>query len=285
MCGRDTFFATWDEVRAFSEPMVTVTPKAEPVPTWNRAPTADGFVLIPADALPDGHAVDRSGGQSHFSDGEPKTADSLSPKSESDPRCLRAPGDPSNPLVAWPARWGLVPAWSKSAKGPYATHNARIETAASKPTFRNAWKHRRCLVPSSGYFEWRDEGGQKQPWFIHASDDGLLMFAGLWERWHSPDGSPLDSYTIVTKAADGPLAVLHDRRPIALPPALFGEWLTADADAAIELLLANPGVPLKWHPVARAVGRPQINEASNIDPIKLDTLPLNEVHHHPARPT
>lgn len=109
------------------------------------------------------------------------------------------------------ARWGLVPAWSKEFSSKYATHNARIETVAEKPTFRSAWKEKRsCLVPINGYYEWKQEKGQKQP-FVVTNSDSLMLLAGLWESWEGKT-----SFTILTEQAEGKLSQLHPRKPFLL---------------------------------------------------------------------
>ncbi|MCW6179594.1 SOS response-associated peptidase, partial [Klebsiella pneumoniae] len=96
-------------------------------------------------------------------------------------------------------RWGLIPAWAKDEKIGARAINARVETVADKPMFRAAFKKRRCLVPASGYYEWKGETGHKQPYFIHDPDGDLLMFAGLWEGWRPSDGAQwLQTFTIIT---------------------------------------------------------------------------------------
>lgn len=211
MCGRDTFFATWAEVRAFSTPLALATPAEDPVPAYNRAPTQTGWVL-----------VDRDDG-----------------------------------AEARPMRWGLIPFWAKDSKIAYSTINARIETASSKPAFREAWKRRRGLLPSSGYYEWKPlPAGGKQPYFIHAADGPLLMFAALWERWQGPDGE-LESYSILTQSAAGEVTAVHDRMPLILPPSLFRDWLHASPADAAAIAHAAPVPALAFHPVGKAVGNPR----------------------------
>ena len=95
-------------------------------------------------------------------------------------------------------RWGLVPSWIKEVKPGKPLINARAETAVGKPSFRNAMKRRRCLIPADGFYEWRGEPGRKQAFFIRRADDGLFAFAGLWESWMGADGSELDSACILT---------------------------------------------------------------------------------------
>src|SRR5262245_30614970 len=122
-------------------------------------------------------------------------------------------------------RWGLIPSWSKEPGGGPPMINARSETLAEKPTFRTAFRRRRCIIPADGFYEWRksDEGakGKKQPYWIHRSDGGPVGFAGLWESWRDS----IESCTIVTTAANRTLSQLHDRMPVILAPGDYAEWL------------------------------------------------------------
>jgi putative SOS response-associated peptidase YedK len=118
------------------------------------------------------------------------------------------------------ARWGLVPSWEKAFSTRYPTHNARLETAGAKPSFRSAWKHSRtCLIPVGGFYEWRKEGSIKQPYFIHKPDD-LLVFAGLWGQWNDRH-----SFTILTTKSRGNIALLHQRMPVMLNAVDAAQWL------------------------------------------------------------
>jgi putative SOS response-associated peptidase YedK len=164
-------------------------------------------------------------------------------------------------------RWGLVSHWAEDAKASFHTINARIETAASKPTFRDAWRRRRCLVPATGYYEWvTDAKGRKQPFYLSAADAPLLMFAGLWDRWTAPDGEPLLSFSIVTEAAEGPMAALHHRRPLMLQPPTFADWLQAPAEALDAVLAATQRPAMRWHAVGPAVGNPRNEGPTLIEP-------------------
>ena len=148
-------------------------------------------------------------------------------------------------------RWGLVPHWAPDTKSGVSTFNARIETAASKPTFRDPWQRRRCLVPTNGYYEWvPDAEGRKQPFYLQPADAPLLMFAALWDRWRAPDGSALLSFSIVTEAAEGPMAALHARRPVMLQPAQFADWLTSPAADLPDVLGGAPRPAMRWRAVA-----------------------------------
>jgi putative SOS response-associated peptidase YedK len=132
------------------------------------------------------------------------------------------------------ARWGLVPRWEKAFSTKYPTHNARLETASEKPSFRSAWKNSRtALVPVAGFYEWRKEGSIKQPYFIHKSED-LLVFAGLWEQWNGRV-----SFTILTTRAKGEIAKLHHRMPVMLNKNDARNWLE-NGTTNEDMLLHSP---------------------------------------------
>lgn len=156
------------------------------------------------------------------------------------------------------ARWGLVPSWAKDPAIGVRAFNARVESAAEKPMFRNAFVRRRCLLPADGYYEWRKgEGRTKQPMFIRSADGRPLAFAGLYEVWKDAEGSPLWSATILTGPARGPLASIHDRMPLVIAPDLREAWLDPELRDAgqVRSLLDLETVPA-WtaHPVGAAVG-------------------------------
>ena len=153
------------------------------------------------------------------------------------------------------ARWGLVPVWAKDVKLGYSTFNARAETVATKPTFRAAFRHRRCLVPADGFYEWQAlaESKRKQPWFIARRDRDPLAFAGLWERWISPAGDTLESCCIIVTNANALMRPIHERMPVILDPADWDAWLAPDArdPAALQALLQPyPADDLAAWPVA-----------------------------------
>jgi putative SOS response-associated peptidase YedK len=123
-------------------------------------------------------------------------------------------------------RWGLVPVWAKDLKIGYSLINARSETVAEKPAFRSAFKSRRCLIPASGFYEWKDTGEKhKQPFHLGMRDGSLFAFAGLWERWHGGDGEPVESCAILTTEANAVVRSVHDRMPVILAPTDFAPWL------------------------------------------------------------
>lgn len=160
----------------------------------------------------------------------------------------------AGPALA-PMRWGLVPAWwKKTLRELPATFNARAETVADKPMFRDAFRRRRCIVPASGYYEWTAGKAGKDPWYISASGGGVLSFAGLWDTWKDPQsGTPLRSCTIIVTAANALTATVHDRMPVLLEPDGFAAWL--DGSAGAQVLRPAAEAALRMWPVSRRVNR------------------------------
>ncbi len=161
-----------------------------------------------------------------------------------------------------PLRWGLVPHWAKEVKTGYALINARAETLATKPAFRDAFRRRRCLIPAEGFYEWQAQAGGagKQPYFVSRTDGAPMAFAGLWERWRSPQGEPLESCVIIVTAANALIQPIHDRMPVLLDPEDFGRWLdptNQDVDALKGLLRSYPPERLQAWPVSRRVNNPR----------------------------
>lgn len=169
--------------------------------------------------------------------------------------------------IARQMRWGLLPGWAKDIKVGASMINARLETVAEKPAFRSAWKSRRCLVPASGYYEWRLEDGNKQPYWIHDRGGPVLMFAGLWENWKAPTGDWLQSFTIVTCSAVDAMLELHDRTPLMLSPAVLHDWLHGSTEQAAAIALSAEVPDLEWHAVNRAVSNPRSNGPQLIEPV------------------
>lgn len=133
-------------------------------------------------------------------------------------------------------RWGLVPAWAKDLKFGARCINARAETLASTPSFRVAYRKRRCLVPVNAFFEWTGEPGHKIKWRIGLKDEPLFALAGLWEWWKDPASQQgIETYTIVTTRANDLLAPIHDRMPVVIAERDYDRWLDAD-DPATDLL-------------------------------------------------
>jgi putative SOS response-associated peptidase YedK len=162
-------------------------------------------------------------------------------------------------------RWGLVPFWADDLSIGNRLINARSETAASKPAFRDAWARRRCIVPADGFYEWRKPGageeGGKTPFWIHRADGRPLAMAGLWERWRDP-GSEEDvhSFTILTRAATPWMAPLHSRMPVLLDEPALGEWLSPGGD-----LRDGGDISLSAHEVSRLVNSPANDEPECVE--------------------
>jgi putative SOS response-associated peptidase YedK len=167
--------------------------------------------------------------------------------------CRLNPATGNRELV--PLRWGLVPAWSRDLADGVKAINARAETVADKPTFRAAFKSRRCLIPASGYYEWKREGKSKQPHFIHPRGGGVFAFAGLWELWSRGDESA-ETCSILTTTANEATRRLHERMPVILDRADFAAWLDplTPPPALHELLRPCPPERVALYSVGAAVG-------------------------------
>lgn len=168
-------------------------------------------------------------------------------------------------------QWGLVPWWSKDAKGGARLANARSEGIASKPAFREALRKRRCVVPASGFYEWQTIGRLKQPWFFQMRDESPFVFAGLWERWRSVDGVELETCSLITTTPNDVVRPLHDRMPVILRGEKIETWLdpTIADPASLEPLLAPlPDNVLKGTPVSA-----RVNSVRNDGPECLEPAP------------
>jgi putative SOS response-associated peptidase YedK len=152
-------------------------------------------------------------------------------------------------------RWGLVPHWADDPSIGARMINARAETLATKPAFRDALAARRCLVPADGFYEWRTEGMVRRPLWIHPAPRRIFCFAGLWATWRAKDGEPLRTFTIITSAANDQVAPYHDRMPVIVEPADWERWLHPEAlpVEALADILAPGRSPLAIEPVSTAV--------------------------------
>ena len=138
---------------------------------------------------------------------------------------VRANEGPGQSREARLVRWGLIPSWVKDPREFATLINARSETAAEKPSFRGAMRHKRCLVPTDGFYEWTGRPGAKQPHLIRFKSQALFAFAGLYEHWLGADGSELETMAILTTTANADMAHIHDRMPVILDPADYALWL------------------------------------------------------------
>lgn len=165
------------------------------------------------------------------------------------PRFNIAPTQPVAAVVLNPSgerildhfHWGLIPSWSKDTKMASRMINARSETAHEKPSFRAAYKRRRCIVPMSGFYEWKKlSDGSKQPVFIHPADDPLFAAAGLWEMWSSDDGTQIPSLTILTTEPNDMMSDIHNRMPVLLEKDNYEPWLDVETPLPIVQALLDP---------------------------------------------
>ncbi|MBD2209136.1 SOS response-associated peptidase [Calothrix sp. FACHB-156] len=167
-------------------------------------------------------------------------------------------------------RWGLIPSWSKDLGIGAKLINARAETVAEKPSFRSAFKHRRCLVLADGFYEWQKKQNKKQPFYFRLQDEKPFAFAGLWERWQSSSGEEIASCTILTTAANELLEPIHDRMPVILAPEDYNQWLdpqTQSYEVLEPLLHPYPAAAMTSYPVSTLVNKPQHNTPECITPI------------------
>lgn len=142
-----------------------------------------------------------------------------------------------------PMRWGFIPHWYKSATDGPLLINARAETIAEKPAFRAACRERRCLIPTSGFYEWtKDSDGKRLPWYITRADGAPLVMAGVWQGWTGPDGAQLTTAAVVTTAANDDIAAIHHRMPVTVDADQVGLWLGEAGKGAARLMSgAAPG--------------------------------------------
>jgi putative SOS response-associated peptidase YedK len=162
-------------------------------------------------------------------------------------------------------RWGLVPHWAKDPKATRQPINARSESAASTPMFRDAFARRHCLVPADAFYEWQVVDGQKRPWAIARADGAPLVFAGLWEGWRGADGTVIRSFTILTTDACPALAALHERMPVVLERDDWGLWLGERAGEAAALLRPSAAAFRTWR-VSTAVNNVRNDSAALLEP-------------------
>jgi len=146
--------------------------------------------------------------------------------------------------------WGLIPHWAKDKK--LQPINARADTVATKPMFKDSFKHRRCLIPTNGYYEWKELTSGKQPYFIKVKNAELFSFAGIWSHWDSPDET-IESCAIITTDANPDTATIHNRMPVIIKPDDYDQWLTSGGE---NLLTPYSGKIDTW-PVSTRVNSPK----------------------------
>jgi putative SOS response-associated peptidase YedK len=184
-------------------------------------------------------------------------------------------------------RWGLIPSWAKDESVGNAHINARSETLQSRNAFREAFKHRRCLIPADSFYEWQEREGKRQPFRVMLKSGEPFCFAGLWERWikppsrdnaetdldEAPPSETIESFTIITRAANAAIAPLHDRMPVIIAPNHFGWWLKDDDTRSESHKMALERAPddaLKIYPVSDLVNSPKTDDPRCIEPVRID---------------
>jgi putative SOS response-associated peptidase YedK len=165
-------------------------------------------------------------------------------------------------------RWGLIPSWAEDKKIGARLINARAETAAAKPSFRSAFRHRRCLLPADGFYEWQRRDGKKQPFYLRLRDDRPFAFAGLWETWTSPDSEVIESAALLTTEANATVRPVHDRMPVILAAADYARWLdpaVQKAEVLQPLLRPYPAEEMTAHRVSLRVNAPRNDDPKCIE--------------------
>lgn len=187
---------------------------------------------------------------------------------------------PSQPVLAIPndgrsaadfLLWGLIPSWAKDASIGNRLINARGETLGEKPAFRGSFKYKRCLIPADGFYEWKAQPGSKikVPHFVRLKTRKVFAFAGLWSEWHAPDGSPVRSCIVITTTPNELMASIHNRMPVILDTADYGEWLDPSprSPASLEhLIKAYPGAQMEAYPVSTLVNNPAVDRPDCVLP-------------------
>jgi len=178
--------------------------------------------------------------------------------------------------IASMMRWGLIPYWSKDDKGAYKMINARAESAAERPAFRDAIQRHRCLVPADGFYEWARHGTEKQPFHFGMIDDSLFAFAGIWDRWKSPAGELVESCSILTTTPNALLADIHDRMPVILRDEDYDLWLDPGyqhGDGILEMLCPFDASAMKRYPVSTRVNSVNNEDAECAAEAKSESVP------------
>lgn len=178
--------------------------------------------------------------------------------------------DPEQPRrFASRMRWGLIPSWAKDASIGYKLINARAEGIASKTSFREPLKKRRCLIPADGFYEWKKSGTVKTPYCFTMADDSIFAFAGIWDCWRNPEGEPVESCSIITTTPNRLCAEVHDRMPVILPDEAYDLWLDPGLqkpDAVCDLLVPYTATPMLCYPISNRVNSVKNDDASCIVP-------------------
>lgn len=167
-------------------------------------------------------------------------------------------------------RWGLIPFWAKDENPKYSMINARRETVTEKKSYSKPFASQRCIVPASGFYEWRKEESGKQPYYITFKNRTFMSFAGIYERWQGEDGKKINSFSIITTDANKTVSNLHDRMPAILHKEEFSFWLNPDnhdSNALQEILVPYQEGEIEYYPVSKKVNSPRNQEKELLNPI------------------
>ena len=166
---------------------------------------------------------------------------------------------PKGVRLAEPVQWGLVPNWTKAASSGPLLNNARCESIATKPSFSDSFRKRRCLIPANGFYEWkRLDNKTKQPWNLFRSDGQPLALAGIWDHWQTPDGDTLESCAVITTSANEFMSQIHDRMPVILRKEDWNDWLNPEEtnpETLAKFLVPCPNEWLTGNPVSSLVNQ------------------------------
>lgn len=169
-----------------------------------------------------------------------------------------------------PFRWGLLPFWAKDEKVSYSMINARSESLSTKKSFQKSFKKYRCLVPASGFYEWKGEKGNKTPYYIYPTHEPMFAFAGLYNVWESPEGEKVPTYTIVTTEANNKMSELHNRMPVMLLKEEWDDWLNPenhDTKLLQDMLNPFPDDAIDYYQVAKEVGNVRNNSSELMEKV------------------
>jgi putative SOS response-associated peptidase YedK len=179
----------------------------------------------------------------------------------------------------WLMRWGLIPFWAKDPTVGFKMINARAETIAEKPAFREPLQSRRCLIPADGFYEWAKEGKMKVPYCFTLADDSTFAFAGIWDRWKNPQGETLRTCSIITASANSLVSEVHDRMPVILEPSSYDLWLDAGfkkVEPLVELLQPYRADSMRSWRVSSRVNSVENNDAACIQEFLSPPLPIQD---------
>jgi putative SOS response-associated peptidase YedK len=172
-------------------------------------------------------------------------------------------------------RWGLIPYWSKDASIGFKMINARADTVATKPAFRDSLKRRRCLIPADGFYEWKKDGKSKNPFCFTMTDDSLFAFAGLWDDWRNPEGQRIETCSIITTTPNALCADVHDHMPVILPDDVYDLWLDPGfqkTDTVCDLLKPFDANLMRRYEVSRRVNLVKYDDAACAEPVVGETV-------------